>query len=62
MSLKPYWVKHPFQLRLAAAVMLVGSPVLLAYLVAWAAWEDRKSIFGVYRELWGYLVRGGKNG
>lgn len=59
MSLKPYWVKHPFQLRLAAAVALVLSPVLLLWFVAEAAWDDRNSIFGTYRELWGYLVGGG---
>jgi hypothetical protein len=58
MSLRPFWKRHPLLLRLVAGTMLLFSPLLMVCVVISIAWADRDEIKGLFRELWGYAVKG----
>ena len=60
MSLKPYWKKHPVQLRFFAALMILLSPLVLLWYLCEQIWEGRGDVAHAYKEAWGYVIRGGE--
>jgi len=60
MSLKPYWVKHPVQLRLTAFGFLLTLPVWILAFVVHAAWKDREEVVDFGKTLWDYMIKGGE--
>jgi len=60
MSLKPYWVKHPVQLRFVAFGFMLTLPVWVIVFAVQAAWEDREEVVDFGKMLWGYVIKGGE--
>jgi len=60
MSLKPYWVKHPVQLRIVALLAILISPLAVCWFICESVWEQRGDILGAYKEAWGYVIKGGE--
>ncbi|OHD20583.1 MAG: hypothetical protein A2Y38_03365 [Spirochaetes bacterium GWB1_59_5] len=60
MSLKPYWVNHPVELRFTAALALIISPLVVCWFICESVWELRGDVARAYKEVWGYVIRGGE--
>jgi hypothetical protein len=58
-TLRKYWRRHPKQLRILAAVMLVMLPVWLPILALWTfRREVAEEIMIHYRECWSLAIKG----
>lgn len=53
-NFKPYWARHPLQLRLFALVMLVTSPITLP---AFLLWSYREEIYSEVAMNYRYILR-----
>lgn len=52
-SFRPYWIRHPHQLRVFSLLMMVLAPVLCPLIGMWGArYEIGEAIEGIYSELW----------
>jgi len=60
MSLKPYWKKHPVQLRAAAFGIFITIPIWLLVFTAQAAWEGRQDFWAALKQCWRYMIKGGE--
>lgn len=56
-NFRPYWTRHPHQLRMAAFLCLITVPIFLPILMAWLhRWEILETFGAAYRELWWCLT------
>lgn len=52
-TFRPYWMRHPHQLRAFSFVMMFAAPIMVPVLALWAArWDLLECFTGVYRDLW----------
>lgn len=59
MSVRKYWRRHPIQLRVTAAVLLVFIPVILPIGTLVFYWSEvLEAIADQYKQAWSALVRG----
>lgn len=58
-SVRPYWLKHPIQLRIVAASILIALPVALPIILAIAyRREIIAEISNQYRQTYRALIKG----
>lgn len=58
MSLRPYWARHRIQLRIAGALVLLLSPLIVIMWAGSAAWNDRQCLIDELKDGWWYMTRG----
>lgn len=50
---RPYWLRHPHQLRMMSFLCLITVPIWLPVIMAWLyRWEVLEGVREIYRELW----------
>ncbi|MBU9632048.1 hypothetical protein KTE60_22445 [Burkholderia multivorans] len=58
-ALRPYWQRHPIQLRMSAVVALVFLPLILAVIAAWCQHDEiARTLRRGYSEVWSIIRRG----
>lgn len=55
MSLRPYWARHQVHLRIAGALVLIFSPLIVAWWAVLVCWQERGDIAHTFKEAWEYL-------
>lgn len=58
MALRPYWQKHPVQLRAAAILSLICLPLVAICFAMWAAWEERGELAKYIKDAWSLIWKG----
>lgn len=51
--MRPYFKRHPYQLRIAALLVLLVSPILLPLMIVWA---HRRDFTDCVKESWKFLT------
>jgi hypothetical protein len=52
MSIRPFWMKHPYLLKLVALMLLLTGPIWIALVTLW---QERREIKACFKELWDLL-------
>lgn len=50
---RPYWKRHPIQMRATAILMLIAAPILVPLVLLAAHWETIwREVAGTVKEIW----------